>query len=115
MYVIDKKMSTPLPPEPLVFPSMESTCLIGADGLDFISVNPLTRTMFLHKISGTDTGQLSPKHSQKYSRMRHLFSEHIAGNLTKNQLLLSIFNQCELDDMAAKGIFNHITDNISME
>jgi hypothetical protein len=108
-------MSVPLPPESLVFPSMESTCLIGADGLDFISVNPLTRNMFLHKITSTNAGQLSPKHSLRYQTLKKLFSQHIEGILTKQELLLSIFKQCELDHMATKGIFNPLTDNITME
>ena len=108
-------MSLPNPPQPIVLPSMESTCLMGADGLAFISVNPLTRTLFLHKISGTDTGQLSPKHSQNYYRIRALFYEYTAGNLTKNELLECLFKKSEIEDMELRGVFIPTLDNISME
>ena len=92
----------------------QNICLFGADGLDFISVNS-SRTMFLHNISSTDTGQLSPKHSQNYYRMRDLFSQHIAGNLTKNELLECIFKKAEIEDMERRGIFIPTLDNITME
>jgi hypothetical protein len=108
-------MALPLPPQALVLPPMESTCLIGADGLDFISVNPLTRTMFLHKISGTDAGQLSPKHSQNYYRIKTLFTQHLLGNLTKNELLECLFKKEEIEDMERRGVFIPTLDNISME
>lgn len=92
----------------------QNICLFAADGVDFISVNS-SRTMFLHKISGTDTGQLSPKHSQNYYRMRALFYEHSVGNLTKNELLECLFKKSEIEDMELRGIFIPSLDNIVME
>jgi len=88
-------------------------CLIGKDGLPFISVNA-NGDMFINKIC-TRRGELSPRHQQTYDEFHKLFSQHVQGKITKQELLEEIFSEPEISHMTSSGLFDPTTGNVFIE
>lgn len=70
-------------------------CLIGADGLAFVSLDN-SKNLTLNHISSEDAGCLSPKHSTRYSELSELFDQHLQGSITRMQFLDQIFSPGEI-------------------
>jgi hypothetical protein len=70
-------------------------CLIGADGLAFVSLNT-NKELFLNHVSGEDSGCLSPKHSTRYFELSELFDKHLKGEITRMQFLDQMFSASEI-------------------
>lgn len=71
------------------------TCLIGADGLEFVSLD-IYKDLFLNHVSDEDSGCLSPKHSARYSELSELFDQHLKGEITRMQFLDHLFSPSEI-------------------
>jgi hypothetical protein len=75
-------------------------CLIGADGLAFVSLDT-DKNLFLNHVSSENSGCLSPKHSTRYLELADLFDQHIQGSITRMQFL---------DQLLSPGEIRHLTE-----
>ena len=70
-------------------------CLIGADGLAFVSLDT-KKNLTLNHISSENSGCLSPKHSARYSELSEIFDQHLQGLITRMQFLEQLLSPNEI-------------------
>ena len=70
-------------------------CLIGADGLAFVSLDT-KKNLTLNHISSENSGCLSPKHSARYSELSEIFDQHLQGLITRMQFLEQLLSPSEI-------------------
>jgi hypothetical protein len=89
-------------------------CLIGADGLAFVSLDT-DRNLFLNHVSNQDSGSLSPKHSKRYLELCEIFDQHLQGETTRLQFLDQILSYEEIQHLSDCHGYNLITNRVYRE